>query len=111
MPKKGEVWLASLSPTKGQEQSGTRPVVVISGNAMNDNFSLAIVCPLTTSIKNFHGALILNPNNENKLTAISEVLTIHIKSISQQRLIKKIGDISKPELDIIFDNLNKIFKY
>jgi mRNA-degrading endonuclease toxin of MazEF toxin-antitoxin module len=44
--KKNEIWLADLDPQRGKEQNGARPVVVISGNAMNDHFDLVIICPI-----------------------------------------------------------------
>ena len=49
--KQKDIYLANLNPTKGSEQRGIRPVVVISANAMNDNLNVAIVCPLSTSNK------------------------------------------------------------
>jgi mRNA interferase MazF len=53
--KQREIWVVDLNPVKGSEQKGIRPVVVISGNAMNDHLNIAIVCPLTTQIKNYAG--------------------------------------------------------
>ena len=35
-----EIYLADLEPTKGKEQKGKRPVVLISGNTMNENFDV-----------------------------------------------------------------------
>jgi len=44
--KQGEIWMADLNPVVGSEQQGIRPVVIISGNAMNNNLGISIVCPL-----------------------------------------------------------------
>ncbi len=109
--KKGEIWIAGLNPVIGQEQHGKRPVVIISGNAMNDHLGLVIVCPLTTKIKNFVGDIILSPNKNNGLENESEVLTFQLRTISKSRLINKLGFISTPQLDLIVENLNKILKY
>jgi len=49
--KKSEIWLADLNPQRGKEQSGARPVLIISGNAMNDNYDLVITCPLSSKKK------------------------------------------------------------
>ena len=35
--KQGEIWLTNLNPTEGSEQSGFRPVIIVSGDALNDN--------------------------------------------------------------------------
>jgi mRNA interferase MazF len=95
----------------GSEQGGRRPAVIISGNMVNRNINTIIVCPLTSSLKNYEGNLILKPNDRNGLQQISEVMTIHVRSISKERFKKKIGYISKDELSIIFESLNKILKY
>jgi mRNA interferase MazF len=46
--KQREIWLVDLNPVKGSEQRGIRPVVIVSGNAMNDNLQICIVCPLSS---------------------------------------------------------------
>lgn len=76
--KQGEIWMANPDPTIDSEQKGTRPVVIISGNAMNDNFGLVMICPVSSKIKNFIGDIILEPNIENGLTSISEVLVFQV---------------------------------
>jgi mRNA interferase MazF len=106
----GEIWDVYLNPTKGSEQAGRRPVVVISGNLANTYLNVVIVCPLTTSIKNYKGNLIMNPNSVNGLNEKSEVLTFHIRSISKERFQTKIGDISKSELDKIKVCLDDILR-
>ena len=45
--KQREIWLADLNPVKGSEQRGVRPVVILSGNSMNANLDICIVCPLS----------------------------------------------------------------
>ena len=108
---KGEIWIADLNPNTGKEQSGQRPVVIISGNAMNKHFDLVIVCPLSSRIKNFIGNVIIEPNEENKLAFLSEILVFQIRSISKDRLIKRIGKIQNTEMKMIESNLNKILTY
>ena len=51
--KQREIWFADLNPTKGSEQSGIRPVVVISGDTMNNNAGLSLICSLSSKIKNW----------------------------------------------------------
>ena len=99
--RQGEIWEVYFDPTKGSEQSGRRPAVVISGNLANTYLNVVIVCPLTTSVKNYKGNVILKPNSLNGLTDVSEVLTFHVRSISKERFQTKIGDISKTELEDI----------
>ncbi len=109
--KQGEIWSCDLNPTKGSEQSGYRPVVIISGNVLNSYLQIVIVCPLTTKIKNYKGNVILDPNETNNLNNRSEILTFHIRSVSKARLIQKIGSISPSELTRIKKCLNEILQY
>lgn len=109
--KQAELWYADLNPVKGSEQAGRRPVVVVSGNLMNDHLNTVICCPLTSKIKNYHGNVVLQPNDRNKLKAPSEILTFHIRSVSKERFVKKIGNISKDELQQVMDTLQDILRY
>ena len=109
--KQCEIWETNLNPVRGSEQAGFRPVLILSGNMLNTYLNVVIVCPLTSKIKNYKGNLIIKPNNENKLKVRSEVLTFHIRSISKERLIKKIGQISQSELNEIKKGLDDILRY
>ena len=52
--KRGEIWLASLDPTKGSEQSGTRPVIVFQNESISKYTITVIAIPLTTNLKRVH---------------------------------------------------------
>ena len=106
-----EIWYADLNPVKGSEQQGLRPVVIISGNVVNKYLKVVIVCPLTTKIKNFKGNIVLQPNAENGLSQTSEILTFHVRSVSKEQLVKKIGKINVAELNELKDGLNDILTY
>lgn len=109
--KQSEIWDVNFNPTKGKEQRSIRPAVILSGDLMNDNYDLVIVCPLTSKIKNLRGNLVLSPTKKNGLKKKSEVLTFHIKSISKERLTRLRGKISKEELNTLKINLNKVLNY
>ena len=46
LPKRGDIWLVDLNPTKGREQAGTRPVLVLS--PADD--TLTIILPISQGI-------------------------------------------------------------
>ena len=106
-----EIWYADLNPTRGREQKGVRPVVVISGNAMNDHSDLCIVCPLTSKIKNYATCLVLSKDLLNHLKSDSEVLTFQVRTISKDRLSKKIGEITTEHLRKILEGLVDVLQY
>lgn len=109
--KQREIWYADLNPVQGSEQRGIRPVVIISGNAMNDHSGICIVCPLTSKLKNFAGCILLQPDNTNNLTQISEVLTFQIRTVAKQRLTNKIGEITQGQLEAIKMGLQGVLTY
>jgi mRNA interferase MazF len=109
--QQGEIWYTNLNPIKGSEQAGHRPVVIISGNLVNTYLNIVIAMPLTTKIKNYKGNLILKPTKTNGLLQPSEVLVFHIRSLSKDRLEKKLGSITTAELHILKEGLNDILRY
>jgi len=109
--KQREIWLADLNPVKGSEQAGNRPVVILSGNLMNTYLKVVIACPLTSKVKNYKGNVILKPNRSNGLKVISEILVFHIRSISKDRLVEKIGEITPEQLEKLKVGLNDILRY
>lgn len=108
--KQGEIWNVYFDPIKGSEQAGNRPAVIISGNLMNSISDLAIVCPLTSSIKNYKGHPVLKPDKLNGLEVPSEVLVFQIRTISKLRFKKRIGMISVEQLSEIKETINEILK-
>jgi mRNA interferase MazF len=109
--KQGEIWEMYVDPIKGSEQGGRKPALIISGNMLNEHLNIVIVCPLTTNIKGFKGNVVLNPTHENGLKASSEILTFHIRSVSKERLKKKLGFVSKKDIGIIKKTLNDLLTY
>ena len=82
--KQREIYLADLNPLKGSEQRGIRPVVVISGNSMNDHLGISIICPLSTKVKNYAGCLILEKDAINGLEQDSEIITFQIRTLRRK---------------------------
>ena len=109
--KQQEIWLADLNPVKGSEQPGIHPVVVLIGNTMNSNLDICIVCPLISKIKNFAGCLVLKRDSVNGVDVDSEIITFQMGTISGQRLIRKIGEITVKQFDVVKKSLYKILTY
>ncbi|KKR53417.1 MAG: Transcriptional modulator of maze/toxin, mazf [Parcubacteria group bacterium GW2011_GWA1_40_21] len=106
-----EIYLVNLDPIKGKEQRGKRPAVIISGNAMNKNLGVFIICPISSKIKNYAGCVKVSKNKTNKLSEDSEIITFQIRAIAKERMIKKIGEITSEQLKEILYSLNEIFYY
>lgn len=109
--KQGELWMADLNPVRGHEQRGIRPVVVISGDAMNDHLGIAIVCPLSSRVRSYAGCITLEANESNGLSTVSEVITFQVRTVSGERMIRKLGQITGKELNAIKQGLMEILTY
>ncbi len=109
--KQGEIWFANLNPSRGGEQAGQRPIVIVSGNLLNDNLPIVIAVPLTTKIKRYKGNPILAPSKTNGLKSESEMLVFHIRSIAKDRLAKRLGMITTEELKLCHKTLSDILRF
>lgn len=45
--RRGDIYLVSLDPTAGHEQSGSRPVLIVSPVEFNEATKLPVVLPIT----------------------------------------------------------------
>ena len=52
IPERGDIVYTSFSPTRGREQRGRRPALVLSSHSYNIRSELAIICPITSTIRN-----------------------------------------------------------
>jgi mRNA interferase MazF len=109
--KQGDIWYANLNPIEGSEQAGFRPVLILSGNLLNENTPLVICCPLTTKLKYYKGNPILEPNALNGLKKTSEAMIIHIRSMAKSRLKEYVGKVPKDIVDQMKHTLNDILHY
>ena len=109
--KQGEIWYSDLEPVRGSEQSGKRPVVIVSGPTMNTALQIIIVCPLTSVIKNIKGCIVIQKNQINNLKKDSEVLVLQIRTISKKRLSKKTGNVTKDQVEQIKQGIALYLNY
>ena len=76
-PDAGDLVWTDFDPTKGREQAGRRPAVVVSAKAFTANTGLAVVCPITSRVRPFPTSVVLPPG----LSVSGEILTSHVRSI------------------------------
>ena len=99
--KQGEIWEIDLSPAVGAEIKKKRPGVIINDNAIGI-LPLKVIVPITGWKDRYHGAIWMvriEPDSENNLKKLSAIDTFQIRSISTERLLKKIGSVSVKVLD------------
>jgi mRNA interferase MazF len=84
-----DVFLVKLDPTIGSEIQKTRPCLVISPDEINSNLATVIVAPMTTSGKKYPSRIPVSFDGKDGFTALDQ-----IRSVSKNRLIKKLGTIT-----------------
>ncbi len=86
LPNRGEIWLADLNPTRGHEQAGARPVLIISTNTFNHGpAGLVFALPLTRTDRHIPIHIPIDPP-EGGVSARSFILCDAVRSISKDRL-------------------------
>ncbi|MHB8779420.1 MAG: type II toxin-antitoxin system PemK/MazF family toxin [Anaerolineales bacterium] len=94
--KRGEIWLVNLDPTIGSEIRKTRPAVIISSDLVGI-LPLKVVVPLTNWKDRYSTALWMvriDPQETNGLSKPSAADALQIRSVSEQRLIKRLGALT-----------------
>lgn len=104
-PSRGEIWLVNLDPTKGREQAGSRPALIVSVDRFNHGAAdLVIACPITSKAKGIPTHVQVNPP-EGGLNLRSFIKCEDVRSISKSRLINRFGAVSGHTMGEVEDRL------
>ncbi|MBI1869759.1 MAG: type II toxin-antitoxin system PemK/MazF family toxin [Chlamydiae bacterium] len=104
-PSRGEIWFVDLNPTRGHEQSGIRPCLIVSVNPFNRGpAGLVIALPISSKEKGIPLHVPITPP-EGGLKKRSFVKCEDMRSISKDRLVKCTGSVSSKTLSAIQDRL------
>ncbi|MBN8874784.1 MAG: type II toxin-antitoxin system PemK/MazF family toxin [Rhodospirillales bacterium] len=77
VPDAGDLIWTEFDPTRGREQAGRRPALVVSARLFTEATGLAVVCPITSRVRPFPSSIVLPAG----LPVAGEVLLSHIRSI------------------------------
>ncbi|MEA3508289.1 MAG: type II toxin-antitoxin system PemK/MazF family toxin [Synergistota bacterium] len=104
---RGEIYWADLNPVEGNEQSGLRPVLVLSKNVFNDKSGAVIAVALTSRPQRAGFPLTLELSNQ-ELPKKSWVKISQIRTLSTQRMKEKIARASEEEISLVIEGLYEI---
>jgi mRNA interferase MazF len=104
---RGDIWWADLNPVRGHEQAGTRPVLIISHDVVNQRSGTVIALALTSQ-QPAAGFPLTYEITQAGLAKRSWVKISQIRTLSVERLINRLGQVAPEELDAIVDGLNEI---
>ena len=104
---RGDIYWADLNPVRGSEQAGLRPVVILSQEIFNLR-SGTIIAVAVTSQPQLAGFPLTIELSVPSLPKKSWVKISQIRTLSVERLGKRIGTVTPEELDQIVEGLNEI---
>ena len=104
---RGDVRWAEINPVRGHEQSGRRPVLVLSHDIFNMR-SGTIIAMALTSQQQKAGFPLTYPLETKQLGKSSWVKISQIRTLSVERIGKKLGTVEPEQLAEIIDGLNQI---
>jgi mRNA interferase MazF len=101
--QRGEIWLVNLDPTVGSEIRKARPAVIISSDLVGV-LPLRVMVPFTDWKDRYSSAVWMvrvDPDGQNGLVKPSAADGLQVRSISQQRLLQRLGVISPLQISRI----------
>lgn len=109
--KQFEIWLAVLNPQIGTEPGKTRPVIIVQTNLLNRiSHPSTIICPLTSNVQ--LEAEILRIHLKKGIANLQQACDImidQIRTIDNNRLIKRIGILPNEFVVKVKENLQVVF--
>lgn len=110
--KRSEIWLVNLDPTIGSEIRKTRPAIIVNDDGLGI-LPLKVIVPITDWKAKYSIApwmVNLKPDRNNNLTKESSADCFQVRSVSQKRLIRKIGGLPQSKMAEIEIALAKVLK-
>jgi len=104
---RGEIRWADLDPTRGREQAGQRPVLILSHDVFNDRSGTVIAVALTSQEPRAGFPLTLE-STATGLPKRSWIKTSQIRTLATERIGRRIGRASAEELARAIEGLNEI---
>lgn len=104
---RGEIRWANLNPTKGHEQSGLRPILILSNDVFNERMKVVIAIALTSKQPRFGFPLALELDSPG-LPKKSWALMGQIRTLSVERIGKRIANIEIEQTNQIIEGINEI---
>jgi mRNA interferase MazF len=104
--RRGEVWLADLNPSRGHEQTGQRPVLVVSDDGLNQSAAgLVIAVPFTTRRRDIPTHIAVRPP-DGGLRDLSFAMCEQLRALAADRLAPHpFGSVSPAVLRAVEDRL------
>lgn len=103
-PQRGEVHLVRLDPTLGSEIRKTRPCLIVSPDELNLHLRTAVIAPMTTGGRAYPWRIPCRFQNRAGFVALDQ-----LRTVDRERLIKRLGRLSRPAFEAVLEGLQDMF--
>ncbi len=110
--QRGEIWLINLSPTLGAEMQKTRPAVIVNDDEVGI-LPLKVIVPITDWKDRYAQApwmVRLEPTSENGLSKTSTADAFQVRSVSEQRFVSRLGNLSPDNMETVGNALKRVLQ-
>jgi mRNA interferase MazF len=104
-PRRGEVHLVGLDPTRGREMKKTRPCVVVSPDELNAHLQTVIVAPLTSGGRAYPFRFPCQFEKKAGLVVLDQ-----IRTVDRERLLRRLGSLPGTALESVLRLLREMFE-
>ncbi len=108
--KQGEIWLINLDSSIGSEMRKTRPAVIVNDDNLG-KLPLKVIVPITDWKAHYQMAvwmIQILPDANNGLSKASSMDCFQVRSVSEKRFVKKLGELTLVQRDQIKEALTKV---
>ena len=103
-PRRGDIYLISLDPTRGSEIRKTRPCVVVSPDELNDHLATFLVAPMTTGGHRYPFRIACRFQNK-----AGHVVADQLRTVDRVRMIRHVGRLPAGTMDEVLNVLQRMF--
>lgn len=103
-PRRGEVHLVSLDPTRGGEIEKTRPCMIVSPDELNDHLGTYIVAPMTTGGHPYPFRVACRFAKRDGYVVLDQ-----LRTVDRSRLVRRLGRLAEPTVEEALATLQEMF--
>ena len=103
-PRRGDVYLISLDPTRGSEIRKTRPCVVVSPDQLNDHLGTYLVAPMTTGGHPYPFRIACRFQDR-----VGYVVADQLRTVDRVRMVRRLGSLSADAMEEVLNVLQRMF--
>ncbi len=103
--KRFDIVLVNLDPTVGREINKVRPAIVLSPNALNDNWATIIIAPMTSTLRKLGFRVNIQFQNKEGQACMDQ-----LRSVDKKRIVKTLGTLNKKYQNKVLHTCQEMFR-